>query len=82
MSRLPSKGTISINKDFKKEFIQIPIGFLASIKLSMTRLMPFCKKCCCLSKVDRLSLRADKLVKKDIEIIEWIHFKRKTEASL
>ena len=41
-----------------------------------------CKAICCLSKTDRLSLKADKLVKNELEIVKWIQFKRTTEAAL
>ena len=58
----------------------IPIGFWASIKLSIQRLFKFCK--CCENRRDKLSHAADKMVKEELKIVRWIQFMRCTDLAL
>ena len=59
---------------------RIPIGFCASIKLSLQRLCLTAglNKCCapCHSRRDKLSHLADKLAKDELKIVRWLQFKR------
>ena len=50
---------------------RIPIGFFASVKLSLQRLLPCCCKCC-FNRRDRLSHAADEAVKEELKIVRWV----------
>ena len=71
-----SRGTHPDNPEYKK----IPISFCGSIKLSLQRLLFSCK--CCMSRRDKLAHMADHSVKNELQVVEWIKFKRITEAAI
>ena len=51
--------------------------------MSFQRLLPcFFKSSCCLSRRDKLSHKADQLVKDELKIVKWIQFMRCTELAM
>ena len=89
--RVPPQDTASVRpsstqskegRDQTKEngLKKIPIGFCGSIKLSLQRLLFDCA--CCKSRRDKLSHMAVHSVKDELQIVEWVKFKRITEAAI
>ena len=89
--RVPPQDTASVRpsstqskegRDQTKEngLKKIPIGFCGAIKLSLQRLLFDCA--CCKSRRDKLSHMAVHSVKDELQIVEWVKFKRITEAAI